>query len=565
VKQGTWRWAGAMAAMLLVGACVPHVDETPIHDERPIGSPRTVEEHQEAEPEIKASLSDNTVTVKAWQRTECRSTTTTPVEKEEGVGHSLHNGALAQTVNLAMAGLLIATGVVVYAAANGSCTNTPNATASNPNPSPVPCTADQQQRQSTTTQGLGILTAGTAVLPLGAFVWNIFRAQDDTKTEAARSATSTDWKVCAAKPLANTPITLTAGGVTVTGQTDDRGEATLDASPIASAASDPQNGTVETVAGGKRASAAVSLADSPMYVAWQRGPAAAGAAASKATASLDDQLQAWHACILSRLDPHYRWDPDNCTQVSCHEEFAKAGRACAPKLEKFLEATAWSHARLDECRVAKEWSGCAALTAYLSHSRTCRATTATPCFLMPNGVEEKDLKATLGVESSYDYNSANQPTAWLRTDPTHEAQAVRVALTTECRLARSLFACDHAVAVVQDMPPSSERDDLAAVVAAARPKLDEVAWQEPEVQACAKSQDCGWVTLYLERFPRGAHASEAHRLLSAANQQREALAKAEAAERARKHQTDCYKLCYPQCLGNGFASGVCENHCENGC
>src|ERR1035441_5939766 len=107
-----------------------------------------------------------------------------------------------------MAGLLIATGVVVYAAANGSCTNTPNATASNPNPSPVPCTADQQQRQSTTTQGLGILTAGAAVLPLGAFVWNIFRAQDDTKAEDARSVASTDWKICAAKPMANADVTL---------------------------------------------------------------------------------------------------------------------------------------------------------------------------------------------------------------------------------------------------------------------------------------------------------------------------------------------------------------------
>ncbi len=282
MKQGTWRWVGTVAAMLFVGGCVPHVDETPIHDERPIGSPRTVEEHQEAEPEIKASLADNTVTVKAWQRTECRSTTTTPVEKDEGVGRSLHNGTLAQTVNLAMAGALIATGVVVYAAANGSCTTTPNATASNPNPSPVPCTADQQQRQSTTTQGLGILTAGAAVLPLGAFVWNIFRAQDDTKTEGARSVASTDWKICAAKPMANADVTLTAGGITVNGRTDDHGEATLDASPIASAASAPRSGPGAAAAGSKHASAAVSLADSPSYGAWPRARAASGVAASKA-------------------------------------------------------------------------------------------------------------------------------------------------------------------------------------------------------------------------------------------------------------------------------------------
>jgi hypothetical protein len=254
---------------LLVTGCLPAVDNTRIYNEHSVGAARTAEEHREADPGVTATVSGNEVRVTAVQRTECRTTTTTPVEQEEGTGHSLHNGTLAQGLNLAMGGALIASGVAIYAAAaSQSCTTTPSATPGDPNPSSVPCTPDQQQTQTAQTRGLGIVTASAAILPLGAFVWNIFRAQDETKTEQVPKTVAMEWRTCSTQPLANARVTVEAGGITVAGQTDGDGVATVDISAITSAATDPQKATVH-VAGNRLASSALSLAASPAYGAWK--------------------------------------------------------------------------------------------------------------------------------------------------------------------------------------------------------------------------------------------------------------------------------------------------------
>jgi hypothetical protein len=70
--------------------------------------------------------------------------------------------------------------------------------------------------------------------------------------------------------LNNVMVTLTAGGVEVTGHTE-RGQALLDVSAIASAFTDPQNADVELQDGDKRVSAQVSLANAPAYATWKKG------------------------------------------------------------------------------------------------------------------------------------------------------------------------------------------------------------------------------------------------------------------------------------------------------
>jgi hypothetical protein len=272
--------ASVVTALALMNAgCLPHVDEEHVHTARAVGNARTHRQHREQD-EITASASGDSVHVLAQERWECDIETSTPTEEVDGTRRSLQNGTLAQVANVAMAGLLVAGGIAVYAAANSaSCTSTPNATTDNPNPSAVPCTSEQQQTQTAQTRGLGIITAGVAILPLGAFVWNLIRAKDDVEaSRAPNQIADSEWTPCGVRPLANISITLAAGGVTIDGLTNERGEATLDVSLIATASSDPKDASVTVDSQtGKGGSASVSLLSAPAYLAWRQATDAAQA------------------------------------------------------------------------------------------------------------------------------------------------------------------------------------------------------------------------------------------------------------------------------------------------
>lgn len=292
-RRGTRLTSGILASAVAFNACVPHVTEQVTHAPEPTGSPVTSHEVRPATPRINASVSGNVVAVKVQERKECRETTRTPIERVDETKRTLDHGTLAQGVNLGSAAILLASGIAVVAAAgSGSCTTTPASTASDPNPSAAPCTAAEQQKQTQQNQGIGIVIAASSVIPLGIFVWNVFRAKDERHTEALPPKEETsEWEVaCETNPATNVTVTLTAGGATISAQTDERGEARLDLSPLSSSPNDPQNGMLDVDVGGNHASASVSLASAPAYSAWMEATIARNQQADAQQQQRDAQL-----------------------------------------------------------------------------------------------------------------------------------------------------------------------------------------------------------------------------------------------------------------------------------
>jgi hypothetical protein len=219
-----------------------------------------VHERRDLQASATVLLSDNTAVVSVTQGMECRDQTpmVQDVTTERSTNFWVQAGNL--TGFLALGGA----GVAVLAT---PCTTQADATAANPNPPSQPCSTSDQ---GTTHTAVGAVLTGLGVLAGAAFVYNIVRARDTTETTPA-TTTSTDWVACGTKPVANAPVTLTAGGVTITGTTNDRGKATLDVGAIASASSDPQSASVTVEApSGKHASSSISLATAPAYIAWKQ-------------------------------------------------------------------------------------------------------------------------------------------------------------------------------------------------------------------------------------------------------------------------------------------------------
>ena len=226
-----------------LGACVPGITEQHIEISRPSTTERPVKtiSKREPEPMIKTEVSGNLVNVTVEQPTECRETLRSPMDHETGIERSLQNGTLAQVINVGTAAALIAGGVAVYSSAGGSCTKTPELTAQNPNPASRPCTAEEANKEKQTSQARGIGITSLSVLPLGAFVWNIFRAKDDKKTAKTTEEKTSDWTACGARPLEGVHLTLKLapssvdnGESRLAAITDGMGRATFDLSSVRS-------------------------------------------------------------------------------------------------------------------------------------------------------------------------------------------------------------------------------------------------------------------------------------------------------------------------------------------
>ncbi len=222
--------------------------------------------------EVTAKASANLVAVKVMDRKECRDLLRTPMERVDETKRTLSNGTIAQGTNLVLGGGLLALGIAGFASIGTSCSKSPDASTQNPNPASRPCTLDEQKKQDNSNAAVGAISTGLALVPIGLFVWNIFRAKDERTTAPLEpKLEESGWKACTSQPMANAPIVMTAGRVTVNSRTNDQGEATLDISPIASASieADPVNALVTVIANGTSASASVSLTDTPAYDAWK--------------------------------------------------------------------------------------------------------------------------------------------------------------------------------------------------------------------------------------------------------------------------------------------------------
>lgn len=218
-----------------MNGCVPHVNEETVNVRHPSTTQRSTTEtvRHDKPADVSATASENAVKVKVEQRTECETITRTPIEEESGTKRSLKNGTLAQGVNLGLAALLVGGGIAAYSAAgSSSCTKSPDATPQNPNPASRPCTAEEATEQTQTTKGFGILITSSAVIPLGAFVWNIFRAKDKVETTPRAPTEDRTMATCETKPLANVPVTFAVANETLTSTTDANGYASFDLSDL---------------------------------------------------------------------------------------------------------------------------------------------------------------------------------------------------------------------------------------------------------------------------------------------------------------------------------------------
>lgn len=259
-----------------LNSCVPHVDEQVVQTPHPstTESAHRIKERQQALPDFHFSVSGDILSIRSEQRTECRTQITAPMEEDTETRRTLQGGFWAQTGNVVGAAALAVAGVAVYAnAASASCSMTPPASTANPNPMAMPCTPDQQQQQTAQTRGIGAILAGCAIIPLGAFVWNLVRAHDDKETRTLPTKTTTsEWETCGTKPLSNARLTLTLAAASRDGAetvlsttTDGEGGAQFDLSDARSLSDEARLSSI--TAEGLHSSERVSLTGTPMRAA----------------------------------------------------------------------------------------------------------------------------------------------------------------------------------------------------------------------------------------------------------------------------------------------------------
>lgn len=272
MRQGT-SVVCMIAMAVTTNGCLPHVDEQVTHTPHAAGEPIKSVETRAADPAITAKASGNLVAVTVVDRKECRDILRTPMERVDETKRVLSNETIAQAVNLVGALGLTAGGVALMASPVSSCTkdgSSQSASASSSRPCTTSEVDDLNQNRSI---GGGVLVAA-GVVAGGLFVWNILRAKD-TRTTAPLEAKQEEsgWQTCSTQPLANASVVLLAGGVKISGTTNDRGEVALDVSTIASAPLDRNPEMSELTvwdSTGKRHSSSVGLADSVAYGTWKK-------------------------------------------------------------------------------------------------------------------------------------------------------------------------------------------------------------------------------------------------------------------------------------------------------
>lgn len=322
---GWSRIVSGVAVLGTLNGCLPAVSEQHVETSRPSATEPPVKtiSKREPEPTIKTEVAGNLVNVVVEQPTECRETLRSPMKQEIGTERSLQNGVLAQGINLAAAGLLVAGGVALYSAAGlGTCTKTPQPTAQNQNPASRPCTVEEEDQERRTDKTAGIVITSLAAIPVGLFIWNIIRAKDDKKTLRITEEKASDWSACGSRPLEGIHLTLrltpASGGSEsrLAATTDSAGHASFDLSNAHSSSDRAQ--LVVLAPQGERTSE-VSLRGTPMRTtsdavaskdAWTQArrdvaqqDAADRAAADQAENAKLDRVEA----AISKLERTPRW------------------------------------------------------------------------------------------------------------------------------------------------------------------------------------------------------------------------------------------------------------------
>lgn len=261
----------AMALAAGLFACVPGVAEYSVHEPHPARGAKATTENvrEEVRPDVQASVDDDTIHVRVEQRTECGPVTRTPMETDSGTRRELKNGTLAQSANLTLAGLLVAGGIATYFAANSACMKTPGATSQNPSPASRPCTAEETDKQRLQVHALGIVVSSASIVPLGAFVWNLFRAKDDVTTAPSAPREDRATTTCGKKPAAHALVTIKAGSTTLTATTDENGVASIDMQRAARSIEDPRTASVTVSNEGRQGTTTVDLTGTPLFREWR--------------------------------------------------------------------------------------------------------------------------------------------------------------------------------------------------------------------------------------------------------------------------------------------------------
>ena len=118
-----------------------------------------------------------------------------------------------------------------------------------------------------------------------------------------------------------------------------------------------------------------------------------------------------------------------------------------------------------------------------------------------------------------------------------EQSAWQAANADACAQAMTLTACNDLETWLKTHPNSPHAQEATQTLDAARPKIvaiaDDTLWSSANSAACkapSRSSDCDGVSVYIGRFPSGAHADEARAIRDGSTKKVEALQKKEDAQ-----------------------------------
>lgn len=266
---------GIIASML--SGCVPSVRESNVRSIHEHGKPTKRQEKKKVFAST-AKLEKESINVLVLEGYECMQVTETPREEKSGVVRTLSGGTSAQVTNLALSGLLLAIGISRFNnAASGNCSKQVSASPTSTNPNPVDservCTPEEKNEQTSGRQALGLLIAGSAIVPLGAFIWNINRSKDSIETKSISPAVDrTDWSPCDAPvPAAGISVEVIVGGVKKQLKTNDSGEASFPLEMFSGVDNKPDEALVFTIPQDQdKIEHSVSIEKTEFYVEWHK-------------------------------------------------------------------------------------------------------------------------------------------------------------------------------------------------------------------------------------------------------------------------------------------------------
>jgi hypothetical protein len=275
MRGGVGQCGMILAMVATLSSCLPTVEERQVRTAYSHGKP-TIRQEQKKVVVSSAELESESIKVLVREGQECRKITETPMMEDSGTERTLSRGTLAQVSNLALSGLLLAVGIAGYtSAASGSCSKNIRETPTPTNPDPVnrerPCTTEEKNQQTSDRQGVSALIAGSAVIPLGAFVWNLGRAKDSINTTPLPSGVeSTTWYMCGERsPAVGVPVEVMLGGVKKQAKTNEFGEVVFPLKDFSGGNDAPEEASVVTLPQEQeKITSSVSLLKTHFYAEW---------------------------------------------------------------------------------------------------------------------------------------------------------------------------------------------------------------------------------------------------------------------------------------------------------